>query len=871
VKQDDVLAIQPKNLGTLLTRLRVPLTLTWAGMIAERLVHAFWPLWTLIAAVVGALILGLHDMISVDVAWALMVLAALFFAIFAIQGIRKFHWPARAEALTRLDDALPGRPLTALSDKQVIGERDAASRALWAAHQSRLRDRAAAAKAVEPDLRLSQKDKFGLRYVALLGLVVGLLFGSVWRVGSVAQMAPGGSAALTDTATWEGWVEPPAYTSLPSLYLSDLEGSFKAPVGSRITLRFYGQVGALSVAETVSGRTENVGAATDTDHSFDITRDGELRIDGPVGQSWQITALQDAAPSVEILSDGARTTFDGQMSQPFRANDDYGVTDGIARFSLDLDRVDRRYGLAVVPEPRDPIELELPMPITGDRADFVETLIENLSEHPWAHLPVKLTIEAHDAAEQTGVSDPLLTPLPARRFFDPVAAAIIEQRRDLLWSRENGKRIVQMLRAVSHAPEPGLFRSDTAYLKLRVIMRRLETLVGHDSLTSQAQEEIAQALWDLAILLEDGDIGDALERMREAQERLTEAMKNGASDEEIAQLMQELRDATQDYLRQKSQQAQREGEQNGNQQMSDNAMQMDSQDLQDMMDRIQELMEQGRMAEAQQALEEFQEMMENLRVTQGQGQNGDSPGQQAMEGLAETLRDQQGLSDQAFRDLQEQFNPNAQAGENQGNEGRNGGQGQGQSHEGQQGQGQGSGQQPGQQGERGDPLAGDGEGSLAERQEALRRRLEAQRDALPGVGGEAGKAARDALDRAGDAMEGAKEALRNNDMAEAIHRQSEAMEAMRDGMRNLGEALAENNQTEGGQGQALGQFGDQQSDPLGRTPGRGGQVGSQENLLQGEDVYRRARELLDEIRRRSGEGERPDVERDYLRRLLDRF
>jgi hypothetical protein len=108
-------------------------------------------------------------------------------------------------------------------------------------------------------------------------------------------------------------------------------------------------------------------------------------------------------------------------------------------------------------------------------------------------------------------------------------------------------------------------------------------------------------------------------------------------------------------------------------------------------------------------------------------------------------------------------------------------------------------------------------------------------------------------------------------MAEAIHRQSEAMEAMRDGMRNLGEALAENNQTEGGQGQALGQFGDQQSDPLGRTPGRGGQVGSQENLLQGEDVYRRARELLDEIRRRSGEGERPDVERDYLRRLLDRF
>ena len=42
-------------------------------------------------------------------------------------------------------------------------------------------------------------------------------------------------------------------------------------------------------------------------------------------------------------------------------------------------------------------------------------------------------------------------------------------------------------------------------------------------------------------------------------------------------------------------------------------------------------------------------------------------------------------------------------------------------------------------------------------------------------------------------------------------------------------------------------------------------------MLNGEDVYRRARNLLDEIRRRSGEGERSDIERDYLERLLERF
>jgi hypothetical protein len=63
----------------------------------------------------------------------------------------------------------------------------------------------------------------------------------------------------------------------------------------------------------------------------------------------------------------------------------------------------------------------------------------------------------------------------------------------------------------------------------------------------------------------------------------------------------------------------------------------------------------------------------------------------------------------------------------------------------------------------------------------------------------------------------------------------------------------------------------QNRDPLGRNSGSNGSLGTQENLLQGEDVYRRARELLDEIRRRSSDTERPDVERDYLQRLLDRF
>lgn len=859
-------------LDPVMKRLRRPLTLTWAGLIAERLVHAFWPLWTIVIAVAAALMLGLHDLAPVEVVWTVAVLAALGAVAFAILGARRFHWPGREAAVARIDSVLPGHPLAALADRQAIGGGDAGSEALWQAHLKRMADRAGKAQAVEPDLRLSKRDPFGLRYVALLGLVVALLFGSVWRVGTVGEMVPGARPDLAGGPAWEGWIEPPAYTGLPSLYLNDQDGAIRVPEGSRVMIRLYGEVGALSVAETVSGRTEDVGAATDSEQDFDIVADGTLRIDGPGGREWTVTAIPDATPEVSVPPEGLQVTFDGQMSQPFEARDDYGVVGGTARFELDLARLDRRHGLAADPDPREPIVLDLPMPITGERTEFSETLIENLSQHPWAHLPVTLTLSVGDARDQAGASEGKAMMLPARRFFDPLAASVIEQRRDLLWAKSNARRVTQMLRAVSHRPEPGLFRSETAYLKLRVILRRLETLARHESLTDESQDEIAQALWDLAVLLEDGDIGDALERMRAAQERLSEAMRNGASEEEIARLMQELRVATQDYLRQKMQQAQRENQQqDGNQQLSENMMMLDQQDLQEMMDRIQELMEQGRFAEAQQALEEFQQMMENMQITQGQGGQGNSPGQEAMEGLAETLRDQQGLSDEAFRDLQEQYNPNAQAGESQGNQGQSGGMGRGQSHEGQ-GQGEGSGEQPGNgqgnQSAEGQP----GQGSLAQRQEALRRELQRQRDGLPGVGGEAGDGARDALDRAGRAMEGAEEALRGDDLPEAIDRQAEAMEALREGMRNLGEALAENNQQQGGQGQALGQFGNQgTNDPLGRPQGPGGAIGDRGQLHQGEDVYRRAGELLDEIRRRSGETERPEIELDYLRRLLDRF
>ena len=124
-------------------------------------------------------------------------------------------------------------------------------------------------------------------------------------------------------------------------------------------------------------------------------------------------------------------------------------------------------------------------------------------------------------------------------------------------------------------------------------------------------------------------------------------------------------------------------------------------------------------------------------------------------------------------------------------------------------------------------------------------------------------------------MEGAEDALRDGDLPEAIDRQAEAMDALRNGMRELGQALAENQQAQPGQGSEQGQANGRpvpgQRDPLGREMGNTGQLGTDLEMLGQGEINRRAEEILDELRRRSAEQDRPEVERDYLRRLLEQF
>lgn len=825
---------------------------TRLGMALERALRAFWPLGALLAAAWALLAFGLAEAAPRRLILAALAGATIAALVFLVRGVRRMRWPALAEAQARIDAGLPGRPLAALADTPALGAADPGARAVWAAHMARMRRLAARAAVVPPDLRLARFDPWGLRLMALAALGAALAFARADPIAGLgAAIAPSG-AAVASGPSYEAWAEPPPYTGRPTLYLPEAprDVALLAPQGTIVTVRTYGAPDRYSLEQGVDPAAAALAEAAPgiAIATFAVTRDGPVAIaeGGRTLGAWSFVMQPDAPPTIDLAEPVGRAPT-GETQLSFVASDDHGVVAARAEITLDLAATDRRHGLAVDPAPRPPLVVDLPLPMTrGAGPEVAETLVEDFSKHPFAGLPVAIRLTAEDALGQEGVRGGLAAVLPGRRFYNPVAAALIEQRRDLLWSPANAPRVVQVLRAVSHRPE-ALFQNERAYLSTRIAIRRLAAAIDMPDNAARI-DEVAEMLWRTAVLLEEGSLGDAAERLARAKERLSEALRGDASDEEIAQLMDELREATRDYMRQLAEEARRNGENQQARNSPPSGQTMTQDQIQELMDRIQELSEEGRRAEAEALLEMLQQLLENMEMQMAEGGEGGEggAGQQSLQDLGDTLREQQDLADDSFQELQRQFR------EGRGQPGQPPQRGQGQA------QGEGS------RGQGGDPQ------SLADRQQALRELLEELQRGLPG---EAGDAAREALERAERDMAGAEGELREGDAAGALDRQADAIDNLREGMRRMAEDLREAEAGSqagepGAQGEARG---DGRSDPLGRPLGSEGSVGTNQPMVPEADAAARARGLLDEIRRRAAEQARPPLELDYLRRLLDRF
>jgi hypothetical protein len=155
-------------------------------------------------------------------------------------------------------------------------------------------------------------------------------------------------------------------------------------------------------------------------------------------------------------------------------------------------------------------------------------------------------------------------------------------------------------------------------------------------------------------------------------------------------------------------------------------------------------------------------------------------------------------------------------------------------------------------------------GRLQKQQGALQQGLKDLMGKLGEMGiGENGK-----LGQAGDAMGRATDSLGRGQPGGAVGNQGQALDALRQGAQGLAQQFA-NGDNRGGGFRPMGNAPNE--DPLGRPQRTNGPDFGSSVKVPDEIETQKAREILDAIRKRLGESGRPQLELDYLERLLDRF
>jgi uncharacterized protein (TIGR02302 family) len=772
-------------------------------------------------------------------------------AIIALLGVR---WPTRERAIRRVEtvSGIQHRPASSYEDTLTLGAQDARTAALWRAHRQRLAALLAKLRVGRPAPRTDRYDPLAVRALLLLSVFVLLIVvgdsaaDRLWSAFRLSPLAKGAEARL------DAWLTPPPYTAKPPIMLADggitgpralekrPQGAMEVPDKSLLVVRASG-AGMRDLVIEVPGengaprRLEAPAPANPGDVlelKYEVRQSGTVTVSSSGIQvaSWAFAVIPDHVPKISLTKDPERS-LRGSLKIFFKAEDDYGIVSAEARVRRLTPKADTS-STAWAREPkrgaRPPYERPPVMALRLPRSYAKEVQghsLHEIGDHPWAGMRVELTLIAKDLAGQTGKSETIEITLPERRFTKPLARAVVEQRRRLVEDPRDRAMVAKAIDALTLEPED--FIDDLqVFLGLRSAYWRLQ----QEDTRAKRNSVIAQ-LWNVALRIEDGNLTDAERALRAAQDRLQQALRDGASDEEIQRLMQELRQALAQFLEQLNRQADGQQQMQGN---NPNQQMLSQQDLDRLLRNLENMARSGDREAAQQMLSQLRDLLDRLQsgrmADQGQSQRFG----QMMDEFGDIIGKQQGLLDDTFGQQRKQ--------DGQGQRGQKGDKGQ---------QGQGEGDKNGQG------------GGLSDRQRELRERLGRLQRGMR----EFGMQSPDQLNGAGESMERAERSLRNGDLNGATEHENRALEQLRQGARELAQQMLRQLPSRYGLNDNRGEL-----DPMGRPPQRtdGPDPGTGVRVPDEIDIQR-AREILEELRRRVGETTRPPVELEYLERLLKRF
>ncbi|NDV88734.1 TIGR02302 family protein [Aurantimonas aggregata] len=810
----------------------------------------------------------------------LAVLAGL--ALFALWRNRHLRWPSAEEVDARIElvSRLRHQPLRTQDDHAATA--DPFALALWHEHQRRMAAQLRHLSGGSPRTRTERLDPFGLRAMVALLFVTAFAFSFGPGGGRVVDAFGTMDVPGAVTARVDAWVTPPTYTGRAPIFLTEAApaegGPVVVPEGSVLSVRISdataadlsfkparegaeavpaAPVGAdldedeADVAAAEAGETAAPAPDGPREYVFTLEESGEVALAtsfSTMGR-WGFDVTEDADPLIAFKEDPS-VAQNGALQLVYTVSDDYGARKGAAEIVVEEENIAEGARPLVAPP-----EINLALPRRAREPTEGRTNAD-LTESPYAGAKVAMTLVVTDDAAQTGRSETKRLTLPERRFSNPLARAVIEQRRLLALDADSVDRVVALLDATTLRGDE-FIENPTDYLALMAVRTRIAT--AHDDAALLSSVDF---MWEIALGIEDGNLSLAERRLRDAREQLSEALEDGASDAEIDALMQELREAMQEYMQALAEAMQNQPPMSQDQMQMGDVQEIRPQDLERMMDQIEDLAKSGSKDAAQQMLSELQQMMDNLQAMRpGQQQQGGEQNamQEQMNKMGELLQRQQQLMDQTYDLGRQQIQRQQQQQQQQGQQGEP--------------------QQGGEQGQQGEPMTAEEMQELMEQLQAqqgqLQEELQAMQQELEAMGMEPS----DGFGEAGEAMGEAEGALGEGDDGEAVGQQGRAMEAMRRGaqdmMQQMQQAMQQGQQGQPGQ-PGQGQIGQgfngmqQRSgrDPLGRQRQTQGPDFGQDVGVPDEIDTQRAREILDAIRERLGDSLSPQLEREYLERLL---
>ena len=388
--------------------------------------------------------------------------------VVALAPLARLRRPVRAETLDRLDrdSGAPHRPAASLDDRLAMAGEDPATAALWALHRDRLARQVERFVPPLPPRAWRGAIRARCDSPSCCAAIAAALVAGPERYGRVAAAFDWrDGAAAAATARLDAWIDPPAYANKPPILLDlaanrDPSQKIVTPEGSALVVR-----ADADVFETrVEGAIAPVAGAKPADKSAPAAtpppgRAGRKALDDRRRRRGRLPPRRRRARPVRDRGDAARRADRHAARSAARQSQRLADAALFARRPLRRRRRRGRVRQSGRAAPRRrgrsfaPPKLALRLPSTANGTGEATTT-GDLSEHPWAGAQVVMTLKATGVSGRVGAGAPTTFTLPQRQFHNPLARALVEQRRALVLDPDHEPpRVAKAIDALTIAPD----------------------------------------------------------------------------------------------------------------------------------------------------------------------------------------------------------------------------------------------------------------------------------------------------------------------------------------------------------------------------------------------------------------------------------